>query len=106
MCVPVSQTRPHRRELIDLLAPAVGPPPLDLGIRIIAELCPVLLPVRPLIRVPLRGDRLTLELRCHCRTHRCVTHALLRPIGEVENLLVQTGRLLRRRRARQPVWPD
>lgn len=102
---PPLQTRPKRcaweRQRLDFRAPAVRPPPLDLSIRIIAELLPVLLTVCPLVRVPLRKDRLALKLRRHCRTHRHVACALLRPVGEVENLLVQAGRLLRRRRARQ-----
>ena len=99
-----SQTRPDlcACERLDLLATAVDPPPLDLSIRVIAELRPVLGAVCPLVRVPLRGDRLALELRRHRRTHRRVARTLFGPIGQVEDRLVQTGRLLRRRRTRQP----
>ena len=92
---PPLQTRPERRawerQSLDLPAPTVCPPPLDFRIRIIAELLPVLHTVRPLVRVPLREDRLSLELRRHCRTHCCVACALLGPVGEVEDFLVQAG---------------
>ena len=100
LCI-VSQTcpeRPRRRRRSKRLDPqaaaAVHPPPLDLGISIIAKLRAVLLAVRPLIRVPLRLDRLALELRRHCCAYRRV--------GQVEYLLVQAGRLLRNRRSRKP----
>jgi hypothetical protein len=106
----LSQTRPERRrrrrrlvyERLDLQAPAVHPPPLDLRIRIIVELRPILLAVRPLVRVPLRLDWLAVELGRHRGAHRRVARALLGPVGKVEDLLVQAGRLLRNRRTRKP----
>ncbi|SRR6266404_4895357 len=102
-----SQTRPDivACERLDLLAAAVDPPLIDLRIRVIAELHPLLGVVCPLVRVP-RGDRLALELCRHRSTHRRVARTLLGPIGQVEDRLVQTGRLLRRRRTRQPGATD
>lgn len=106
-----SKTRHRRRlrlvrkcELLDLDAPDVRPPPLDLSIRVIAELRPTPLAVRPQIRVPLCRERLALDHSRHRGAHRDVARVLLRPVGKVEDRLVQAGILLRIRRTRQPSW--
>jgi hypothetical protein len=91
-------------ELLDLHAPAVRPPPLDLSIRVIAELCPTPLAVRPRVRVLLCREWLALEHRRHRGAHRRVARMLLGPVGKVEDLLIQAGRVLRIRSTRQPIW--
>ncbi len=89
-------------ERLDTLLAAIRPPLLDLGVRVIVKLDAALRSVRPLVRVPVRGpDRLVLELGRHRGAHRFVARALRGPVGQVEDLLVQPGGVLRRRRARQ-----
>lgn len=95
----------RRGERLDALSSTVArPPPLDLGVRVITKLDPALRAVRPLVRVPVRRrDRLApflLELGRHRRAHGLVAHALLGPVWQVEDLLVQPGGLLRGCRAR------
>ena len=84
-------------EHLHLLTSAARPPPLDLAIRIIVELDPALRTVGPLVRVPV-WDRFTLQFSCHRRAHRVIARALVGPVGQVEDLLVQPGGFLRGRR--------
>jgi hypothetical protein len=76
-------TSQNKRRL-KLLASAIGPPSLDLGVRISGS-----------SRVPLDRDGPFIGLRLLSR--RSGARALLGPIGEVDDLLVQAERLLYRR---------
>jgi hypothetical protein len=53
---------------IDMLFPAAGPSPPDLGIHVIVKQEPAICPVCSLIRVPI-WDRLAIELDRHCNTY-------------------------------------
>jgi hypothetical protein len=74
----------------DLLSPAIRPPSLDLSIRIIIKLDVVLRAVSPLVRIAI-WDRPALEFRSHSSAHRVIARPLIRTVGQMEDLLVQTG---------------
>ena len=83
---------------LHLLSPTAHPPPLDLAIHIVFESDPALRAVRPLVRIPV-WDWLALEFSRHHRAHGIVARPLVGPVGQVEDLLVQSGGFLCGRRA-------
>ena len=57
----VGATIASASECLYTLTSSGGSPPLDLRVRVISKLDPALRPARPLVRVPVRRDRLALS---------------------------------------------